>query len=405
MALTAESIAAALEQKTLASPFAPNGDVLLSMLSVDGTAYIDADDVQKGFLDYFLFFRHTGPSTNDFPFDKNLKSCAAKESFPMGWRWPCVTLAGVRHRENQEVTPPPWPGPTQPPPTTNKLRRLFTGDVVWLFFMERFGIFKILGALLDDYALKGSLPIEWSASDPAPLVLEVFTRDVKMGISSTVRDRDFTYRRVLGWTSEAGKKLGSDATLNADFNDLFTRFVAAALQYYNEKRLAVAIQGPTGPGKPSVATLTSIGQLGGSLVRSFEPFLYGRNYLNTLNGIVYAIGAMGLVKALRDSIGIPKALGLAHEYLGAAYDILIAKARPGTSSNRFIVHRDLAQSARDILIQLEVVNTGNTKVNGGDLETWLGLVEGKFESYRTAYRVATGVDLGSPGGAQIEQAA
>lgn len=404
MPLTREQIAAELESKKLAAPMPPCADVLLSLVNAD-VAYSAADDVQRSFLDYFAFGKHEGIVVKGLTgLDPRLVKCLdPASSFPPQscMPSPCVTLQGVRHRQNPVV--PVGPSPDPLPPQANTLRRLFAGDVAWLFYMERMGLFKILGALLDDYALKGSLAIEWTG-EAAPAVLEIFTRQVKMGTSSTVRDRDFTFRRVLGWTSEAGRGLGSDAVLNREFNEHFTRLCAAALQYYNEKRLGVAIQASATPGKPSVATLTTIGELGANLRRSFEGFLYGRNYLNTINGIVYAVGTMGLVKGLRDSLGIPKPLSEPHEYLGAAYDILVAKTRPGTNSNRFIVHRDLARSARDILLQLEVVNLED-RSSGGDLETWLGFVEDKFETYRTNYRVATGVDLGAPGAPTIEQAA
>jgi hypothetical protein len=272
--------------------------------------------------------------------------------------------------------------------------------VVWLYFMERMGLFRILGALLDDYALKGSLPLEWTPGDPSHAVLETFTRQVKMGLSSTVRDRDFTFRRVLGWTSEPGRALGSDAQLNRDFSSSFTAFFSGALRYYSEKRLAVAIQASASAGRPSVATLTEIGDLGDKLRRSYEGFLYGRNYLNTLNGIVTAVGTMALVGALREAIGIPRALSEPHEYLGAAYDILVAKVRPGTNSNRFIVHRELARNARDILLQLEVASLSTDPGVGGTsaLQDWLDLAEGKFEAFRTNFRIATGSDLGTGGG-------
>ena len=40
-----------------------------------------------------------------------------------------------------------------------RIRRLFVGDLVWLFFFERMGIFRILGVILDDFATRGRLPI------------------------------------------------------------------------------------------------------------------------------------------------------------------------------------------------------------------------------------------------------
>src|SRR5829696_4294472 len=48
------------------------------------------------------------------------------------------------------------------PPTCKTLegnRRLFTGDLVWLFFMENIGIFKMLRYILRDYEFFGWYPI------------------------------------------------------------------------------------------------------------------------------------------------------------------------------------------------------------------------------------------------------
>ena len=63
-------------------------------------------------------------------------------------------------------------------------------DLVWLFFFDRMGIFKILGAILDDYAIKGKLPIS-NGSVNAPgtenkddlitIVIEAMTRKTKIG--------------------------------------------------------------------------------------------------------------------------------------------------------------------------------------------------------------------------------
>jgi hypothetical protein len=410
MPLTRNDLATDLENKPkrIAIPFTPCADVLLSLVTTK-TPYGAGDDVQQAFMDYFAFTAHEPELVKQLPgLDSDLaKGLAGQKYFPpvSCWPSPLVTLQGQRHRQNPATPPPPMPDPTGPGFGT--LRRLFVGDVVWLYFMERMGLFRILGALLDDYALKGTLPIEMVQGEHTHVVLEVFTRQVKMGVSPGVRDRDNLYRKVLGWTSEAGRSLGSDAQVNRDFASGFTAFMSGVLKYYSEKRLAVAIQASAAAGRPSVATLTEIGDLGDKLRRTYEGFLYGRNYLNTLSSIVYAVGAMALVGALRDAIGIPKALSEPHEYLGAAYDILVTKERPGKSANRFIIHREMAKNARDILMQLEVANLSTDVSASGTspLQEWLDLAEGKFESFRTNYRVATGSDLGAAGTATMEQVA
>jgi len=282
---------------------------------------------------------------------------------------------------------------------TLPLKRLFIGDLVWLFYFERMGIFKILGVILDDYATKGKHPISPAGSTTG--ILETMVRLTKMGLSSTVRDRDSSYRRCLGWSSDVGRKLGSDAVVNTAFNSLFHKFIQNALEFYKDKRLAEAIRGKTGePAKPSVATLISIGDTIDVLKKAFTPFNYGRSYLNTLSGIVWCIAAMDLIKRMRTTLGIPDTLKEPHEYLPAAYDILVM-GKPITPSeiNRYKVHLECARNARDILLDLEVLDYNNK----GELETWLDIVEDKIEGLRTAYRSLTGVELGAPGTPKIEQ--
>jgi hypothetical protein len=73
-------------------------------------------------------------------------------------------------------------------------------------------------------------------------------------------------------------------------------------------------------------------------------------------------------------------------------------------TNRYIVHRECAKNARDILLDLEVINHQDKRSNPpGELENWLNQIEAKVEGYRTAYRTLTGVDLGATGAQTIEQ--
>jgi hypothetical protein len=312
---------------------------------------------------------------------------------------PCVTLDGRRN-------PPP-----APLPNNGGIRRLFAGDVVWLFFFERMGLHQILGAILDAFAYNGRLPISGGAvetgilDDVVALVLEIMVRQTKMGLASGARDRAVLLRRAVGWTNEAGRKLNVDSELNTSFNVLFHKFLYHALEFYRDKRLAVAIQGVSTVARPSAATLVTISETLELLTKRFEPFYYGRNYHNALSGIVWTVSALSVVRALARTLGIPGAFGDPHEFVPAAYDLLVAK-RPVTSgdTNRYIVHRDCARHGRDLLLDMEVINFRDTR-EGGDLDAWLSQVEGKVEAYRTAYRSMTGVDIGASPTPVIEQQA
>ena len=310
-------------------------------------------------------------------------------------RWPsphcltpsCVTLDGIRNLSRATLD--------DPARVPVRIRRLFIGDVVWLFYFERMGIFKILGAILDDYATKGRHPLP--NGDIRAVVMESMIRSIKSGLSSGMRERDATYRHSTGWTSDTGRKLGSDALVNTAFNNLFHKFLQSALEYYKDKRLATAIQATTTP-RTSVATLITIGDTIEILKKSFIPFRYGRNYSNTLSGIVWVVAGLDLIKRLRAELGIPENYKEPFQYIQAAYDLLVM-GRPVTPSeaDRYTLHKECARDGRDILLDIEVLDSSDPAFGepGGELEIWLDRIEDRVEGYRTAYRSLTGNRLGS----------
>jgi hypothetical protein len=278
--------------------------------------------------------------------------------------------------------------------------------------MEQLGIFQVLGAILDAFAYTGRLPISNGAieeldirDDLTALVLEVMVRQTKSGLSSTVRDRAAAYRTSLGWNSTVGKKLNLDTQVNTSFNTLFHKFIYHALEFYKDKRLAVAIQSTSASHRASAATLITISDTIEILKNRFEVFEYGRNYYNALSGIVWAIAAMSVIRELRTTLGIPSAFGSAHEFIPAAYDLLVLK-RPVTHGdvNRYLTHREAARSGRDILLDMEVINHKD-RAEKGELDAWLTHIESKVEAYRTAYRSMTNVDIGTSPSPVIEQQA
>lgn len=413
--------------KPLSVAFPECSDVMLSLINPTKAEKdfkekeIPIDEITKFFNDYFTFGKHC-VIEDDVPLadllDPELLNCTGNAKchevnptggvlrnnfsarFPPAWCLPptCVQIDGIRHLYPVSFTS-----------DSSGINRLFIADLVWLFYFERMGIFKILGAILDDYAIKGNLPISNGSvnasgnDDLMTIVLEAMTRKTKMGISSTVRDRNISYRRALGWIQEEGRKLNLDTTVNTAFTNLFHKFIQTSLEYYKDKRLATAIQASTNVNRVSVATLTSIKDTIDLLIRAFDPFKYGRLYTNTLSGIVWVIAGMAVIRELRTTLGIPPEYKDPDEFIPAAYDILIAKrAITPSETNRYDVHRDCAENARDILLDIEMLDIKNIDPNS-DLELWLDIIEGKIEGYRTAYRSLTGVDLGTPGTPIIEQ--
>lgn len=403
--------------------FPPCSEELLSLINLTGTAVGDWDDINKVFDEYFAFGggRHVIIEGDlSTVLDQNLLSCADtsgggitidrinsagnRERVVGNTNFvgdcclcsPCVRIDGTRNGGVLGTSP--------------GIKRLFIGDLFWLFYFERMGIFQILGTVLDAFAHNGRIPISNGSlfpdmrDDVAALVLEVMVRQTKTGLASSVRDRASAYRTTLGWTSSSAKALSLDTSINSGFNTLFHKFIFHSLEFYKDVRLANAIQAAANPGRPSVATKTTISNTIEILKKRFENFDYGRNYYNTLSGIVWILAGMSIVRELRTSLGIPPTFNEPHEYIPAAYDLLVLK-RPVTSgeANRYIVNKDCAVSGRDILLDLEVINHKDV-AEGGELEAWLFQIEGKIEAYRTSYRTLTGVDLGSSESAAIEQA-
>jgi hypothetical protein len=395
--------------------FPPCSDVLLALINTQPTP---KDDITRFFEEYFTFEDHhtvflpQGAALNQV-LDPGLLNClspviigvhdGSSPGWPPPWCLPpsCVTLRGNRRLQGPSIVSGPL-----------SVKRLFIADVVWLFFLERMGIFKILGVILDDFATRGGFPISNGSlqqdlrDDVAALVLEAMCRQTKAGLSSTVRDRDATYRRVWGWTSDVGRPLGVPAQVNKGTSQLFHKFLQAAISFNTSKRLAVAIRGTTTPATAaSLATLVEISDTLTLLKQRFEYFHYGRSYYNTLSGIVWAIVGLTVLRELRTTLGIPAAFDQPHEFVAAAYDILVLKRPPTqTDINRYEGNKDCAELGRNLLLDIEVLNERDTAQNG-ELERWLAQVEGDIEGYRKAYRDLTGVDLGAPGTPTIEQEA
>jgi hypothetical protein len=404
------------DRLAVAIAFPPCSDELLALINTTKPV-AKKDDVTLDFEDYFKFRRHkiliesteTGGKLSEH-LDAELLGClGAGQQRVVTWPTECcfcpscVTLDGHRNPSR-----PADPKAKLPPPQTvvPTIRRLFIGDLVWLFAFEQMGVFRILGVLLDEFATRGNIAVSNGAPNPPDvgikddimaLVLEAMVRQTKMGLSSGVRDRDSSYRRCLGWTSESGRNLGSDALVNSRFPTLFTSLIRSALEFFKDKRMAVAIRGAVTPAPPpSRATLVTISQTIANLRNEFERFDYGRNYFNTLNGIVWAISAMAIIRDLREALGIPPLFNEPHEYFPAAYERLVTpNTKRSAPFNRYSVYRDFARNARDLLLDVEVVGHDDVKP-GGQLERWLELREDKFEEVRTAVLAMTRLDLGEP---------
>ena len=275
-----------------------------------------------------------------------------------------------------------------------RTKGLTVGAVIWLYFYERMGIFKILGALLDDYNYRGKYTISGRRLDSKggeikySKLMDMISTLHRVGISSNLRDRICLYQRVLGVSIE--NNLGIESERNTGFMKTFNRLVDYQLEYYKTKQLAQAIQAQAGTVQPrsSVATQTSIRDTISVMKQQFEPLQYGRNQINTFIGIATVHATICLVNMLRSEIGIPAQYEKPEEFIPAAYDILVAKrSLTLNESNRFIIYDNCASYGYRLLTDIETIdlNQLTTIATGSTLDTWLNDIEGLVEGYRNAY--------------------
>jgi hypothetical protein len=267
---------------------------------------------------------------------------------------------------------------------------LTVGAVIWLYFYERMGIFKILGALLDDYNYRGKYTISGlRANNRYSRLMDRICTLHRAGVSSNLRDRICLYQRVLGVSID--NNLGIESERNTGFMSTFNRLIDYMLEYYKAKQLAQAIQGSANfnqQPRSSVATQTSIRDTIKVMQQHFESLQYGRNMINTFIGIATVHATLCLVNLLKSEIGIPAQYDAPEEFIPAAYDILVAK-RTHTlkETNRFIIYDNCASYGYRLLTDIETIkiNLLTAIANGSTMDSWLNDVEGLVEGYRNAY--------------------
>jgi hypothetical protein len=115
-----------------------------------------------------------------------------------------------------------------------KLNQLSMGSVIWLYYYEKMGIFKILGALLDDYNYKGKYTIKVKDSAYAVL-MEHISILYRMGVASNLRDRVTLYEKTTGLSVD--NNYGMSTTQNEGFMRTFDGILKQALEHYAYRRL------------------------------------------------------------------------------------------------------------------------------------------------------------------------
>jgi hypothetical protein len=261
--------------------------------------------------------------------------------------------------------------------------QLGMGSVIWLYYYEKMGIFKILGALLDDYNYRGKYSIK--INEPYYVLLEHISSLYRMGIASNLRDRVTLYEKSMGLSVD--NNYGMATTQNESFMKTFDGILKQALEHYAYRRLDNALGSSAGV-KSSVATLTTIKDSLENLKSQFKPFYYGRNTINTFLGIATVYATICLVRLIKSDIGISNQFDKPQDFIPAAYDILVmGKPAVNTDSNRFIIYDNCASYGYRLLTDFELVDTSlfNPGSGGTDpLNIWIDDIEPWVEGYKKA---------------------
>jgi hypothetical protein len=274
------------------------------------------------------------------------------------------------------------------------------GAVIWLYYYERMGIFEILKVLMNDYNYTGKYPISGKSenitSDPALQYTELMdslSTLYRLGIGSNQLDRKTLYQKVLGVTykSEMEKDAPSVASeKNEGFMRNFNKLISFMIDFFRDKQLAQAINNNNSNSvRSSVATQTAIRDTIQVLQKNFEVFEYGRNRINTFLGIATVYATICLLRMIKDEIGVPRQYNEPHEFISAAYDILVTKTPITQSeSNRFTVFDNCASYGYKLLADIELIDPAalTTVAIGSTLDAWLNDIEGNVEGYNNAVK-------------------
>jgi hypothetical protein len=272
--------------------------------------------------------------------------------------------------------------------------QLSFASVIWLYYYERMGVFKILGALMDDYNYRGKLPISSKSENNTIDVtlqyselMDTICTLYRLGIGSGLRDRIALYQRVLGVSID--NNLNVETEKNENFMRNFNKLIDHMLDFYKDKRLAQAIRDTSNNSfRSSVATQTAIRDTILVLQKNIETFEYGRNRINTYLGIATVYATISLLRMVKDEIGVPRQHNEPHEFIGSAYDILVLKKAVTTNeTNRFTTYDNCASYGFRLLTDIELINVNllNTISTGSPIDAWLNDIEGWVEGYRNAY--------------------
>ena len=222
-------------------------------------------------------------------------------------------------------------------------------------------------------------------------------RQTKMGLSQPCATATRATGRCLGWISDLGRKLGTRPRSTTGSSQSSTSS-SHALSVHE------AAAGRRDPGRhgPGSAALGGDARHGRRHDRRAEEAAsrsshYGRNYDNTLSGIVWAIaGSPWSASCARRSASHPRTTS----HTSTSRRRMTCSSSGVRSPGREQPIRappGLRRAAATCCWTSRCCHTESPTRAQRHLELWLVQVEGEIEGYRKAYRELTGVDLGAAG--------
>jgi hypothetical protein len=317
----------------------------------------------------------------------------------------CVTLGGVRRVSNYDSSGPQLPAgitsskprtPTTADPLTYfralapfRLEDLFFGDVLTVFYLDYMGIFEIIDAMIKDYFDYGQKPVPIGSL--SSIVLETMGRLIKKGLSPSRIDLEGLYVRMLGWKHPSRPRQLNEAVINFGFNTLFHKLIVQMLHLLAQEQVIDAVTAARAV--PPIASEVALMDTLALLNETRRAFRFNINRYTTLNCLVWLTAGLAVLEQNRDAYGIPESSTNPPQYIENAYSVWVRKEPLMTPShtNRFLSFASLYESARSILLDLEVLDITNPK----NVRVFAFLKAPALKAYSDAFKIVTGIDLGA----------
>jgi hypothetical protein len=309
----------------------------------------------------------------------------------------CITLSGNRRIKVFCKDSPPDPIPPGSPWETtgvfDRIKTLHSADVIWLFFMDKMGLFEMLGALQRDFAEEGKFAMD--SGEIYGLIMQELIKRTENGDSSRVKQRTIAYLRSIGMQRHRDEQINlpeGRIQVNSDFLRLNIVLLSSLCSLYREQRVTTTIVGvATQTLHPSSAAYAGITKTLQLLQLSMTPFNYGSNYSDVLKGIVWALVSLYVLRATRDKV-VPGGFEKFEQLIPAAYSVLV-KPSQTPESNRWVIYESIARIWRNFTFTASAVKTDSIQ----DVKDFTKIVEHDVEAIRDLVLKVTGkIDLADP---------